>query len=125
MTGDTWAAERYGLQHVDVKPGCGLGEKPGRLYSGLNSGHQAIQWAYHKGAARIILIGYDMQHTGGRRHWHEDHPGGMSNAEGIAGWVKGFTSLARELALRGVQVVNCSEETALQCFERGQLRDYL
>lgn len=91
----------------------------------MNSGHQAIQYAYHKGAARILLIGYDMQHTGGKRHWHADHGGGLSNAEGISGWVRCFTPLAKELALMGVQVVNCSETTALQCFERGALSDHL
>lgn len=110
---------------MDVRPGNGLGIKPGQLYSGQNSGHQAIQLAYQKGAARIILLGYDMQHTNGRTHWHGDHPKGLTNAEGIAGWVKHFGPLAKALELEGVEVVNCSPETALTCFKRGRLDDYL
>lgn len=125
VTGDEWAAEQYGLKRVHVRPGADLSTKPGHLFSGLNSGHQAIQYAFQIGATRIILLGYDMQHTGGQRHWHGDHPKGLTNAEGIQGWVKYFTPLARGLEFEGVEVVNCTTETALQCFKRGELRDYL
>ena len=108
-----------------MRPGNRLGTKPGQLYSGLNSGHQAIQYAYQAGAARILLLGYDMQHTGGRRHWHGDHPAGLTNAEGINQWVKHFTPLARDLDYFGVEVINCTTETALTCFKRGEISDYL
>lgn len=125
VTGDRWAAETFGLSCVDVKPGFSLGTTPGRLFSGRNSGHQAIQYAYQTGAARILLLGYDMQHTGGLRHWHGDHPKGLTNAEGIGSWVKGFEPLAKALEHHGVDVVNCTTETALTCFKRGAISDYL
>jgi len=125
VTGSPQAAELYGLTLAHVVPGSGLSTKPGTVYSGLNSGHQAIQWAYQSGASAIYLLGYDMQHTGGRRHWHGDHPPGLTNAEGIQGWVPKFAPLAKALALVGVPVVNCSTETALTCFERGRINDHL
>lgn len=125
VTGDTWAAQRYGLTHVTVRPGANLSAKSGTVCAGRNSGHQAIQWAVQRGARRVILVGYDMQHTGGRTHWHGDHPKGLTNAEGIAGWIEWFTPLAADLAREGVQVINCSEQTALHQFERGTLRDHL
>lgn len=108
-----------------VRPGQGLCTKSGHLHAGQNSGYQAIQYAYQKGAARILLLGYDMQHTGGRSHWHGDHPQGLTNAEGINQWVKHFGPLAKDLELHGVDVVNCTTETALQCFKRGVISDYL
>jgi len=96
-----------------------------QIHSGLNSGYQAIGLAYALGADRIILIGYDMQHTGGARHWHGDHPDGLKNAQGVEKWVKHFESLAVDLEGEGIEVVNCTIETALTCFQRADLRDVL
>lgn len=95
------------------------------IHHGANSGYQAIGLAYHLGADRIVLIGYDMQHTNGRTHWHGDHPSGLTNAFGIEKWVKNFSALAKDLKEEGVEVVNCSIETALTCFPRADLRDVL
>jgi len=44
---------------------------------------------------------------------------------GIEGWRKNFAPLARDLAVAGVRAVNCSIETALDCFERADVRDVL
>lgn len=74
------------------------------------------------GAERIILIGFDMQQTAGRSHWHGNHPSGLGNAEGVAGWRKNFPALAADLAARGVETINCTIETALDCFPRADLR---
>lgn len=125
VTGDKWAAAEYGLKLAHIRPGNRLSVKPGELYSGLNSGHQAIQYAHQMGAARILLLGFDMQHTGGKTHWHGDHPKGLTNAEGINGWIKHFSPLAVDLEYYGTTVVNCTTETALRCFDRGAISDYL
>ena len=45
-----------------------------------NSGAAAVSLAYMFGAARIYLLGYDCQRTGGKAHWHGDHPKGLGNA---------------------------------------------
>src|ERR1043166_8946509 len=39
----------------------GLEEDPTGLRTGRNSGYQAINLAYHLGATRILLLGFDMQ----------------------------------------------------------------
>lgn len=91
----------------------------------MNSGYQAINLAYHFGVSRIILIGYDMQRTEGRSHWHGDHPKGLTNAEGVAKWASRFPQLAADLEREGVEVVNCSKETALNCFKRARLEDVI
>lgn len=90
---------------------------------GGNSGYQAIGLAYQLGADRIALIGFDMRRTGGRSHWHGDHPAGLGNACGIERWAPRFAALARDLARVGVEVINCSIETALDCFPRADIRD--
>jgi hypothetical protein len=90
-----------------------------------NSGAGAIALAAYMGAAVIVLLGYDCQRSGGRAHWHPDHPAPLGNAGGIAGWPRQFGLLASMLQIRNVRVVNCSRETALRCFERGELSDFV
>lgn len=111
-----------GLRYRD-EPGLGLRV----LHSGCNSGYQAINLAYLEGAETIVLLGYDMQHTGGKHHWHADHPRPLGNFNpGMPELCRPkFTPLSRDLAMRGVRVVNCSRATALTCFERMPLAEFL
>lgn len=88
-----------------------------------NSGAAAINLAAHLGAKRIILLGYDCQKTGGKTHWHGDHPHGLGNAGMIDRWAGRFAELARDLG--GVAVFNATRETALTCFPRVTLEDAL
>jgi len=97
----------------------------GYIASGGNSGYQAINLAYMLGAERIILLGFDMQKTGGKAHWHGDHIAGLGNAENVSGWVKNFDALAKDLELLGVEVINCSRETALKCFKRALITEVI
>lgn len=86
-----------------------------------NSGAAAISLAMYRGAEKVILLGYDCQHTGGKKHWHGDHPKGLGNAGSLNRWQESFGQLARKAANAGVEVVNCSRETALTCFRRSDL----
>lgn len=87
-----------------------------------NSGAAAIQLAEMGGAERIVLLGYDCQHTGGKKHWHGDHPKGLGNARAVDSWKVAFENLAKELS---AEVINCSRETALECFPRVDLEEAL
>lgn len=90
---------------------------------GHNSGAGAIALAAHWGARRVILLGYDCQHTGGQAHWHGDHPAGLANAGTVAKWPAQFQKLALQLA--GVEVINATRETALSVFPRATLESVL
>lgn len=72
------------------------------------------------GAGTIILLGYDMQRTGGKAHFFGDHPKGMTNGA-YEGFVSRFDSLAADLNSEGVTVLNCTRETRLHQFERADL----
>jgi hypothetical protein len=74
--------------------------------------------AYHLGARRILLLGFDMQRTNGKSHWFGDHPGRLNVPSPYTEFVKRFNVLANDLDAEGVSVVNCSRATALQCFQR-------
>jgi hypothetical protein len=86
-----------------------------------NSGAAAVSLAAHAGARRVLLLGYDCQRTGGMVHWHGNHPKTLGNAGAMPRWPKQFADLAKAMAERGVEVINCSRETALTCFERTTL----
>lgn len=103
---------------------AGLCRKPMRVHTGNNSGYQALNLAYHLGAKRIILLGYDMQ---GKTHWHGHHPQGLNNSHAhYEDWRKRMQPLAKDLEEEGVEVINATRNTALECFTRlnlEQLRD--
>jgi hypothetical protein len=90
-----------------------------------NSGTAAISLATIGGATRILLLGYDCQKTGGRTHWHGDHPPMLGNARSIRNWPTQFKNVARYAAGNGARVINCTRQTALTCFERFSLEEAL
>lgn len=116
----------FGARIVAKENGDGLGLQGVR--TGGNSGHQALNLAYLRGATTVILLGYDMQHgADGRAHCHPDHPAGMSNfPESVHGMcIASFGRIARDLRAQGMRVINCTRSTALHCFERMPIADAL
>jgi hypothetical protein len=83
-----------------------------------NSGNQAIQLVASMGAKRIGLLGFDHQHTGGKKHCHADHPKRLGNAGSVAAWSGLMEQTAKVLKRKGVEVINCSRETAITCLPR-------
>lgn len=90
-----------------------------------NSGTCAIWLALHARAARVILLGCDCQKTGGRAHWHPDHPGQLRNCATMPRWPALFAAAGHEANRRGIPVINASRETALACFPRMTIEEAL
>lgn len=101
----------------------GLERKPHGIRIGTNSGYQALNVAYHFGATRILLLGYDMQLTGGKSHWFGEHPNNIK--PNVGSFRSCFTALEKELPAYNLTVINCSRETALTCFPRMPLEQAL
>ena len=113
-TQDEPASKQYGLNYIPSKPGIGLDTKT--IVQGSNSGYQCINLAWLWGAKTVLLLGYDMQHTGGKTHWHGNHRGRLGNFPAPAGIIKQFEKMEPEKY--GLHVINCSRVTALHCFEK-------
>ena len=88
-----------------------------------NSGAGCISVAEQAGAARIILLGFDCCHTGGKSHWHGDHPNHLGNAGLTSQWLDKFKQLADDFS--HVEIINASRETAITCFPRARLEDLI
>lgn len=75
------------------------------------------------GASRVILLGFDCQHTHGKSHWFGNHPAGLGNAGLTHQWLDKFKQLADDF--KHVEIINASRETAITCFPRARLEDLL
>lgn len=148
--GECWTclaetARKYGLCCIPLESGAqGLGRgrhDPSIIGHGDNGGHQLLCKAYRFMHLiepieddPIILVGYDMQHTGGKVHSHPNYPEveivdgkevRWSNAGGVQNYARNMIPLARDLKAEGVRVINCTIETALTCFPRADLAETL
>lgn len=101
-----------------------LSRDPSCLAHGGNGGYQAINLAALAGAQRIVLLGFDMKFRQGQKNWHPGYPIKTPERH-IKQWIPRFRELAAELRHDGVQVLNASEETALDAFERRPIADVL
>lgn len=100
----------------------GLSRQPNAITTGWNSGYQAVGIAIAAGASRIVLLGYDMQHTGGRTHWHGGHP--LPSPEDW--YLNLYTKAFREMKPPPtVEIINCSRVTRLKCFKQMPLEEAL
>lgn len=115
------ARDQFGTYWIRHAKGDGFSKETDSINGGGNSGYQAIHLAATFGAKKIVLLGFDMQRTDGKLHWHGKHEGKLPNGIGYANWIKNMKPLARDLEKAGVEVVNCSRQTALKCFKRAPL----
>lgn len=92
----------------------GFNPEPDGIKTGGNGGYQAMHVAAHAGAARIILLAYDMKPAGdGRTHWFGEHPKPTWPSVFENVMLKTFPTLAPELMRRGVEVINATPGSAL------------
>lgn len=100
-----------------------------------NTGARILQLAKDLGAAKILMLGYDMSADAkGAVHWHGEHKHGIDqhgrdilvgnpNAARFKIWIKLFNQLAAEF--KALEIINCSRSTALTCFKRDALENVL
>lgn len=108
--------EKYDLVRVKSKQEIDLGE--GMIHYGIpgggNSGFQAINLAYMLGAKTIILLGFDMFGV----HYFGDHPDKLVKQSPYKDFIKSFETITKD-----VEIINCSRQTALNCFPKKYIKD--
>jgi len=104
----------------------GLEEDPEVLAHGFNSGYAAINLAYHLGAKRIILLGFDMANDGKETHFHDGYPARPSGDHIYQDkFLPGFKQLNSEITSKGVLVLNASPYSRLTVFPKITLEQAL
>lgn len=137
---ETFAGLKYRLEHSpyeDIQfrewPGVqvlrnagetGVELDPTGLKTGHNSGYQAINLAVHFGAARIILLGFDLCHgPAGEQNWFGRHPNHAPSPYPL--FLQAFETLVEPLTAAGVEVINASRFSHLRCFPQMTLAEAL
>jgi uncharacterized Rossmann fold enzyme len=95
------------------------------LRDGGNSGYAAINLAYHLGAKRIVLLGFDMQTNGKETHWHEGYPSTADTETMARLMVPNFDTLIDPLEKRKVKVYNASQISKLESFPKISIEEAL
>jgi hypothetical protein len=96
------------------------------LAHGNNSGYAAINLAYHLGARRIILLGFDMASDGKDGHFHDGYPTRAAGDKMYQDkFLPGFKQLHSELKDSGVTVLNASPYSKLTVFPKITLEQAL
>lgn len=92
------------------------------ILAGWDTGSAALNMAYLRGAASIVVVGMDMKggHAPSLRHARE-----KIRDETHARHREALETMGADLKQRGVKVWNCSPVSTLQCFEKRPLDDFL
>lgn len=112
----TFAGERLCLA-----PNPPEGVEKFRFENGANSGLAALAYAVAQGARKVILLGIDLHSPG--EHFFGRHPEPLksTNAHRMEVFKRQFAKY-RPL---GVDIVNASPNSALDCYRRGLLEEEL
>jgi sugar phosphate isomerase/epimerase len=104
--------EFKGVLRLQASGPTGFDPDPRRVRTGGNSGYQAVHIAAHAGAARVLLCGFNM----GGDHWHPEHAAPLRETprEIYATWIQRLEGLADTLKLRGIEVLNCTPDSAIK-----------
>jgi hypothetical protein len=111
----TAQAAVYGLRLIQGEHGDIFSTDPGVIRYGSNSGFQGINLAILKGCKRIVLVGFDMKSTGGKRHFFGDHPKGLLNRTQYEDFIPRFVTAAKHMPA-GVKIINATPDSALTCW---------
>lgn len=102
----------------------GFSMDPTAIVTTYNSGGAAINVAVHLGARRILLLGYDMgPDDKGRRHFFDTEATQITSP--FVQFRKSIATMVPHLAAAGVEVINCTRSTRLECFPCQPLHEAL
>lgn len=82
-----------------------------------NSGGSAINIAYHLGAKRIALVGFDMRRIGSATHFHDFYGKRSKEKDPYIRHMKCFDSIAEDANKLGLEIVNCTPGSKITQFQ--------
>lgn len=101
----------------------GLESREGCVAWNGNAGMSAVNFAYHLGVKRVILLGFDMRRVDDRPNWHNDHPSLQKNP--YFRFLRSVDHVHRDAILFGLDVVNCTPGSAITQWPIMSLERYL
>jgi hypothetical protein len=96
----------------------------GNLKHGGNSGYAAINLAYHLGAKRIILMGYDMKIINGKFHFHKGYLS-KQNQNIYKRFIEPYKYIADIADQLNLRIFNTSMNSDLSYFKKLKIENFL
>ncbi len=108
---------------LDLHDQAGFDPDPECIRTGGNSGYSAVHIAMQAGASRILLCGLDL----GGANWHPAHSEHLriTQPHTYTVWARRFRSLVKPAAERGIEILNVTPNSALDCFPKMALDEAL
>lgn len=127
VSGDrTWWTNNPQAKEFAGEKFCGLCVEPPKgvtkfsgAMSGSNSALLAIQIAVNKGATRVLLLGVDLH----GKHYFGDHKPPLKNPTDQR--MEVFKRQFAAYKPNGVEIINCSPDSALKCYPFGEVKDFI
>jgi len=143
LEADCWTrykyiAEEHGINYIDSIVKDGLSTDPSVVHINHGSGPMAINFATLYGFKKLILIGHDMRYAkdyNGRqkkagstpRHYFGEYPKSMQHWPSVKvgqngtlnGLIESYEKMIADL--EGIDVVNCTPNSDLNCFRKSTL----
>lgn len=121
----SWAygsnAAEFGVKVIKGFHNTGFSLRQDKVHYGSNSGYQALNIAFLMGGRKFILVGYNMQKTNGKSHFFGDHLQ-MNNNSPYNIFIQNYNTI--QAPIKDL-IVNCTENSALNCFRKGNLEEEL
>jgi hypothetical protein len=95
------------------------------IQQGRSSGHTAVSLAIAMGAARVVLVGYDMRVVDGREHHHAEYSGARDLDQYAREFVPAFNGWRAAAEAVGAEIVNATPGSAVTEFPFVDLEDML
>lgn len=108
----------------DTEKQMGITLDPNKVVWNKNSGVSGINFAVHLGVKRIVLLGYDMKRNKEGTNWHNDHPS-PPDKNPYWKYLRYTAKVKSDLDKANIDIVNCSEDSAIQDFKIMKLEDFL
>lgn len=109
------AASQPRMCRIDIQAAAPLQRGAQAVRKGRSSGHTAVALAVACGAARVVLLGYDMRLVEGRSHFHDAYA--ARDQERMSGeWLPAFAGWHAEALAVGCEIVNATPGSALTEF---------
>lgn len=95
------------------------------ILQGRSSGHSAISLAIALGASQVVMLGFDCRLVDGREHHHNEYTGPRDPDLYAREFAPAFDGWNAAALRAGVQIVNCTQDSAITEFPFSDLDDVI
>ncbi len=114
------------LKHLKSDQKKGIDGRVDYIVRGSSSGYGGISVAIAYGVKEVILLGFDMcKDEEGNHNYHNDHRRPVKDTIYEDTHILAFPSLVTPCAQKEITIINCNLNSAIDCFPKEELGNWL